>query len=310
MAADDDRRDAAVAYGGSALTSADLALYALVVLVWGTSWLGMRMQVGVVAPEVSVLWRFVLACPLMFGWAVLAGQSLSFPASAHLRFAAMGVTMFSLNLILFYHASLAIPSGLMAVVFSIAAIFNAGFGAIFLGQRIERSVILAAVVGIAGVCLMFAPEIMTHEIDRKALVGLLQCVAATACFCLGNIISAASQRRRLPVLSSSAWGMLYGVAILTLVSLVRGHAFIIEPTVRYLAALVWLAVIASVVAFAAFLTLVGRAGAARAGYMTILFPVVALAASTLFEGYRWTGLAVIGLCLVLAGNLMVLRRRG
>ena len=291
------------------LARADLALYALVVMVWGTSWLGMRLQVGVVAPEVSVLWRFALACPIMFAWARLAGQSLGFPWSAHVRFAAMGLTMFSTNLILFYYASLAIPSGLMAVVFSLAAIFNAGFGAIFLGTRLDRSLLLAAIVGISGVALMFAPEIISHELDARALLGLVECVAATASFCLGNIISASSQRLRLPVLSSTAWGMLYGVLALSVLSLVRGNAFTIEPTATYLAALVWLAIVASVVAFAAFLTLVGRVGAARAGYMTILFPVVALLASTLFEGYRWTPLAGLGLALVLTGNLMVLRRR-
>ena len=291
------------------LSSTDLALYGLVVFVWGTSWIGMRQQVGIVAPEISVLWRFVLACPVMFVWAVLAGQPLVFRAGPHLRFAAMGATMFSTNLILFYHASLAIPSGLMAVVFSLAAIFNASFGAIFLAQPIDRSVILAAVVGVAGVALMFAPEIVSHELDRNALIGLAQCVSATACFCLGNIVSAASQQQRLPVLSSTAWGMAYGIAILVVVSLVRGNAFIIEPTARYITALIWLAVVASVIAFSAFLTLVGRIGAARAGYMTILFPVVALTVSTLFEGYRWSAVSALGLALVIAGNVMMLRRR-
>ena len=291
------------------LSTTDLALYALVVFVWGTSWLGMRMQVGVVAPEVSVLWRFTLACPIMFAWAWLAGQRLDFGANAHFRFAAMGLTMFSTNLILFYQASLTIPSGLMAVVFSLASIFNAGLGAIFLGQHVHASVIVAGFVGVAGVGLMFAPELMTHELDRKALIGLVQCVVATLSFCLGNIVSASSQRQRLPVLSSTAWGMLYGVVILALFSLARGNAFIIEPTVKYLASLAWLAIVASVIAFAAFLTLVGRAGAARAGYMTILFPVVALGVSTVFEGYRWTPLAVLGLTLVVAGNVMMLRRR-
>ena len=64
---------------GRTMTSADLALYALVVLVWGTSWIGMRWQVGVVAPEVSVLWRFAIAFPLMFVWALAAGQRLAHP---------------------------------------------------------------------------------------------------------------------------------------------------------------------------------------------------------------------------------------
>lgn len=289
------------------LTSFDLALYALVVFVWGTSWIGMRWQVGVVAPEVSVLWRFVLAFPLMFAWAWAAGARLSFAPSTHIWFAAMGATMFSTNLILFYNASLAIPTGLMAVVFSLASIFNVALSAIFFGHRIDLKIVLAGIVGVTGVGLMFAPEIQAHELNQAAITGLLQCVAATASFCLGNILSAASQKRGLPMLSATAWGMLYGAIILFVFALARGQAFVVEWNFRYLGALVWLAVIASVIAFAAFLTLVGRTGAARAGYMTILFPVVALAVSTVAEGYRWTPLAVLGLALVVAGNIAVLR---
>lgn len=295
---------------GGAMSSGDLALYALVVFVWGTSWIGMRWQVGVVSPEVSVLWRFLIAFPLMFAWALAAGQRLSHPARSHVYFAAMGATMFSLNLLLFYTASLLITTGLMAVVFSIASIFNLVLSAIFIGQRIRLPMVLAGIVGLVGVMLMFAPEIIGHELSRSALAGLGISILATFIFCCGNIVSAAAQRRGIPVLSSSAWGMLYGSGILLVIALARGQPLIIEWNFRYLASLAWLAVVASVIAFAAFLTLIGRTSAARAGYVTILFPVVALAVSTVVEGYQWTPLAVLGLAFVIAGNLMVLRGSG
>lgn len=290
-----------------AMSSFDMALYALVVLVWGTSWIGMRWQVGVVSPEVSVLWRFAIAFPLMFAWAVAAGQRLSHRPSAHLYFAGMGVTMFSLNLVLFYTASLYIATGLMAVVFSIASIFNLVLAAIFMGQPIRARMVIAGLVGLSGVAMMFWPEIAAQEMGANALAGLGISMLATLCFCSGNIISAASQRRGLPVLAGTAWGMLYGTAFLLVLALTRGQDLIVEWTFRYFASLVWLAVVASVIAFTAFLTLVGRAGAARAGYMTVLFPVVALGVSTAVEGYRWTPLAVLGLALVIAGNVAVLR---
>lgn len=292
---------------GIVLSTADVALYALVVFVWGTSWIGMRWQAGMVAPEVSVLWRFTLAFPIMFVWALARGQRLQHDASAHLMFAGMGATMFSMNLILFYNASLLVTTGLMAVVFSIASLFNVVLSAIFMGQPIRLPMLLAGIVGLAGVVLMFAPEITGQEMSRNAVVGLGLSVLATLCFCSGNIISAAVQRRGIPVLSSSAWGMLYGSGLLLVISLARGNPLIVEWTFKYVASLLWLAVVASVIAFAAFLTLVGRIGAPRAGYMTILFPVVALLVSTVVEGYRWTPLAVLGLFLVIAGNVMVLR---
>lgn len=289
------------------MSSSDLALYALVVFVWGTSWIGMRWQVGVVAPEVSVLWRFALAFPLMFAWAAIAGHRLRYPPSAHGYFAAMGATMFSLNLVLFYTASLYVATGLMAVVFSLASIFNLVLGAIFIGQPIRMRMVLAGVVGLVGVVSMFAPEIAAHDLSGRALIGLGISLLATLCFCSGNIVSAAAQRRGIPVLPGTAWGMLYGTGILAVIAIARGHPLIIEWSFRYIASLLWLAVVASVVAFTAFLTLIGRTSAARAGYMTILFPVVALVVSTFVEGYRWTPLAVFGLVLVIAGNMSVLR---
>jgi drug/metabolite transporter (DMT)-like permease len=285
---------------------ANLALFALVVLVWGTSWIGIRWQVGVVAPEVSVLWRFVIACPLMFAWCFAAGERLAFPLPAHVSFAGMGATMFSLNLIMFYNAGLLIPTGLLAVVFSLASIFNLVLSVVFFGQRIHVQLVLGSVAGVTGVALMFAPEILSHELDRSALIGLATSIAATLCFCSGNIVSAATQGRGIPVLSSMAWSMLYGVIILLVFSLARGQPLIVEWSLRYMGSLVWLAVVASVIAFAAFLTLIGRTSAAQAGYMTVLFPVVALAVSTVLEGYRWIPLAILGLVLVIAGNVMVL----
>lgn len=303
-----DRDQPAATSPAGLLTGNDLALYGLVVLVWGTSWIAISLQAGPVAPEVSILWRFMLACPVMFAWAAFARRPLRFPPREHLAFAGLGATLFCTNFVLFYHASLTIPSGLMAVVFSLASIINLILGALVLGHRIEPRVLAAGVVGVVGVIAMFAPEIAYHEFGWAGAQGLIASLGATLSFCTANIISSASQRRGVPVLSATAWGMLYGIGYLALLSLALGHAFILEWSARYLISLVWLALIASVVAFASYLTLLGRIGPARAGYMTVLFPVVALAVSTVFEGYQWTALSISGLALVMTGNLIALRR--
>ncbi|HEX2553989.1 MAG TPA: DMT family transporter [Microvirga sp.] len=286
----------------------DLALYATTVLCWGTSWIALKAQVGVVAPEVSILWRFLLAALLMWGWALARGERLRFSRTDHLRFAAAGLCLFSLNFTLFYYGALTIPSGLLAVVFSLASIFNLGLGAVLLRQRIEPRVALGGLVGFTGIGLLFWPEIANAGAGGGALTGLAFCVGGTLSFCLGNMVSTVIQRRGVPLVSANTWAMTYGVGYLLLASLLRGHAFIVEPTVKYLASLVFLAGPASVVAFACYLTLLRRIGAARAGYATVLFPIVALAVSTLFEGYVWTGLAVLGAVLALLGNVIVLTR--
>jgi drug/metabolite transporter (DMT)-like permease len=292
-----------------ALEGTDLLLYGATVLVWGTSWIAIRAQLGVVSPEVSVLWRFVLAAALMVAFALWRGERLGgYSAGLHLRFAGTGLSLFCVNFVLFYYGGLTVPSGLLAVVFSLASVMNLVLGAVLLGNRIEPRVAAGGVVGFAGIGLLFWPQIAASGFDRGALVGLAFCVAGTLSFCLGNMLTSTIQRRGVPVMASTAWGMLYGVLALLALCLVQGHAFIIEPTWRYLWSLLYLATGASVIAFGCYLTLLKRIGAARAAYATVLFPIVALAISTAVEGYRWTVPAAAGAVLALLGNVLVLRR--
>ncbi|MGL4812732.1 MAG: DMT family transporter, partial [Beijerinckiaceae bacterium] len=151
-----------------ALGASDYILYALVVIAWSTSWIAMRYQVGVVAPEVSVLWRFLIAAVAMFVIALWRGEPLRHSRADHLRFAAMGMLMFSTNFILFYHGAKHIPSGLLSVVFSLASIINLLLAAVLFGQTISARVALGAVMGSAGIGLLFAPEIMGTQFDVTA----------------------------------------------------------------------------------------------------------------------------------------------
>jgi drug/metabolite transporter (DMT)-like permease len=289
----------------------DLALYAATVLLWGTSWIGIRAQLGVVAPEVSVLWRFVLAAAIMWIWALAARVPLRFPLADHVRLGATGCCLFSLNYTFFYYGGLTVPSGLLAVVFSLASIFNLVLGAFILRQRIEPRVAAGGAVGALGIGLLFWPEIAragTAAPDTGPMIGLALCVAGTLTFCLGNMVSALVQRRGVPLVSANTWAMSYGTLVLFALSLWRGQDFIIEKTAVYVGATVFLAVGASVVGFASYLMLLRRIGAARAGYSTVLFPIVALAISTFVEGYAWTVPAMLGVALALAGNVLVLTR--
>jgi drug/metabolite transporter (DMT)-like permease len=292
----------------ASLAARDLGLYGVTVFVWGTSWIALKAQLGVVAPEVSTLWRFIVAAALMWVWAAAARQPLAFGLADHLRLAASGVLMFSSNFVLFLYGAQDLPSGLLAVVFSLASIVNLLLGALLLRQPIEGRVAMGGILGAAGIGLLYWPQIAGAGFDPNALVGLGFCVAGTLCFCLGNMASTVIQRRGVPLLSANAWGMTYGVATLAALSLLRGQPLIVEWTARYVGATLYLALFASVIAFACYLTLLRRIGAARAGYATVLFPIVALAISTALEDYRWTAPAAIGALLALAGNVLVLRR--
>lgn len=286
----------------------DLLLYAATVFGWSTSWLAVKNQLGVVAPEVSVVWRFLIAAGLMGVWVVAAGLPWRFPAAVHMRFLALGALIFSTNFTLVYYSAQYLPSGLVSVVFSLASVFNLIIAAVIARRRPQGAVLIGGLCGFAGVALMFWPQVSAAEFGRDAGLGLALCLAGTLVFCAGNLVSGANQRAGIPVLSANAWGMVYGAGLLAAYSALNGSAFVIEPTARYLGSLVWLAVISTVLAFWAYLTLLGRIGAARAGYTTVMFPVAALAISTVAEDYRWTWPAVAGLVLVLIGNVFVLKR--
>jgi drug/metabolite transporter (DMT)-like permease len=168
---------------------------------------------------------------------------------------------------------------------------------------------VGAALGVTGIALLFGPEIAATEASGATALGLALALLATVFFCIGNMISAAHQASGVPLLPGNAWSMLYGTLVFAAVALGRGEPFIVEWTARYVISIGWLAVTSTVIGFAAYLTLVGRVGPARAGYATVLVPVVALVISTLFEDYRWTLTGALGVALVLAGNAWVLAAR-
>ena len=284
----------------------ELLLYSMVVFGWSTSWLPLKWQLGVVAPEVSLLWRFVIAATVMFVISIYLRQSLMFHWRTHLRLALLGLCIFSTNFAFFYHGGKGVASGLLAVVFSSASLVNVVMTAVLGRSRPRIAHLLAAMVGLTGVVCLFWPEL---QLSNTALTSLALCLIGTLFFCTGNMVSAACQKRGIPIFASASWGMLYGACYLALFSFISNHEFIIEPTAKYVLGLVWLALVSSVMTFAAYLSLIGRIGPSRAGYATVIFPVFALLISTVFESYTWSSLAFIGLGLVICGNVIMLRAR-
>lgn len=289
------------------LTPFDFALYAAVVLAWGLAWIVIHFQVGVVSPDVSVLWRFLIAGIIMLIVAAIRGDRLGYGLHDHLMFALLGLLMFSVNFLLFYHAAETLPSGLLSIVFSLASFINVWLGTLFLNAPVDRRVVAGGLLGSAGMAALFYPQFAGHDFPRGALIALGLSLAGTLAFCCANIVSARISARQYPVFASTGFGMLYGSLGLAIYALMRGHAFTVEWTPVYLGGLIYLSLISSVLAFACYLTLLGRIGPDRAAYVTVLGPVVALAVSTLVENFQWTIVAWLGLVSVLAGNVLVLR---
>lgn len=282
-------------------------LFAGTVLIWGTTWYAIALQVGPVPVLVSVFYRFAAAGVLFLALLAFTGR-LTLPDRRHRPWiVAQALCLFSFNFVCFYHATSTIPSGLVSVIFSLATIFNAGFARVFFGERITGRVVLAGALGVAGLALLFGPEIDPAG-GAGTLRGIGLAVLGTLFFSLGNMVSRRNSAAGLSPATASAWGMGVGALVLAALIAASGTPWIAPPDLTYLGALGYLAVFGSILGFTAYLTLVARIGSARAAYTTVLYPIVALAISTLFEGYAWHWTAGLGLALAIAGNLVMFAR--
>ncbi len=287
----------------------NVMFYVMTILIWGSTWLAITFQLGSVDPMVSVAYRFSLAAVLLMIWCRVRGLSMRFTAGEHLAMAAQGVFLFALNYWLFYLAELHIASGLAAVIFSTVMVMNVINGALFLKTPIDMKVVAGGALGLVGIGLVFRPELTSFHLGDSGAMGLLLCFVATYLASIGNILSARNQKHGLPVVQTNAFGMMYGALLMLGLSAVLGRSFAFEMTGAYVGSLLYLALFGSIVAFGCYLSLVGRIGADRAAYATLVFPVVALVISTIWEGYQWSASAFSGVALILLGNVLLLQRK-
>lgn len=280
----------------------NILLFAATVLIWGTTWIAIAFQVGDVPLVTSVFYRFALAAIVMISGLVLLGK-LKWPSKWRFIFA-QAICLFCFNFIAFYNATALMPSGLVSVIFSLATIFNAINARLLFKDRIQRKTVLAGAIGVTGLALLFWRD-LTGDIDVNVLWGVAWATGGTMLFSLGNMASRRNSAEGITPIQANAWGMGIGSGVLLVIIIVTQTPIVLPTSGLYIGALVYLAVIGSVVGFTTYLMMVARMGASQAAYATVLFPVVALFASTLFEGYQWHWTAFLGLALTMLGNLVM-----
>ena len=286
----------------------NITLYVIVVLIWGSTWLAIKYQLGSVDPMVSVVYRFGLAAVLLMLFCYAKGLKLKFSLKEHFSMALLGILLFSINYWLVYVAESYLTSGLVAVVFSSIVFMNIANGSIFLGTALEKKMIVGAGLGIAGIAMIFMPEIKSFDLFDKGALGLSIGFISVFLASLGNITSARNTRHNIPVIQANAFGMGYGAILLALIAVFSGKEFSFTPSIPYIGSLFYLSVFGSIIAFGCYLTLIGSIGADKASYTIMLVPVMALILSSFFEGYSWNFSAVSGLFLVAGGNFLALSK--
>ena len=283
--------------------------FVLCTLIWGCTWTVIRTQLGEVPPSWSVTWRFLLAGGVLTAWCLMTGRTLAIGRRGHAFALTAGVFQFAINFNLVYRAEQHVASGLVALLFALLLVPNALFGWLFLGHRLSRRFVMGSVMGIAGVALLFAPDFTGPAPDREMLTGLLMAIGAVLSASFANIMQASRQGQALPLEGTLAMSMLYGTALNAGIACALAGPPSIGTTPLYLAGLAYLGIAASAVAFILYFRLIRSVGPAAAAYTGIIIPVLAMALSTLLEGYVWTPTAIAGAALAIAGMIVALRTR-
>ena len=284
--------------------------FGVVTLIWGSTWLVIRDQLGIVPPSWSVSYRFAVAGVAMTIWALIRRDSFRLDARGYAFAAAVAVSQFCCNFNFVYRAEGYITSGLVAVTFALLLVPNAAFARLFLGQRMGRQLLAGSSVAMAGVTLLFVHESRTDPMGAvSSLTGIGWALAAVLSASTANVLQATDTAKRYPMGSTLAIAMLFGAALDAAFAWVSSGPPVIEPRWGYVAGIVYLGLFASAIAFPLYFSVIRVIGPAKAAYSSVIVPVIAMLLSTLFEGYRWSPLAIGGAALAGVGLVIALSAR-
>jgi drug/metabolite transporter (DMT)-like permease len=284
--------------------------FAVVTLIWGSTWLVIKDQLAVVPPSWSVCYRFAVAGVAMLTWAALRRDRLLLDGRGFLFAAALGLAQFVFNFNFVYRAEQHITSGVVAVVYALLLVPNAVLARIFLGQRMGRQLLAGSAVAMAGVALLFVHEARLSPVGpHEALIGIGLALFGVLSASIANVMQATRIAKDYPMSTMLGWAMLIGAGFDALFALATVGAPVIETRGFYLLGLAYLGVIGSAITFSIYFQLIRTIGPAKAAYTSVLIPVIAMLLSTVFEGYRWSLIAAAGAVLVIAGLVIALKAR-
>ncbi len=286
-----------------------LVQLALCTLIWGSTWLVIKTQLGVVPLGWSIAYRFLVAAAVMLAYCVATGKSLRLTPRGHAVALVMALLQFVLNFRMVYAAEKYVTSGVVAVIFALLVVPNALLAWAFLGQRVTARFLVGSAIGMAGVGLLFWRELTAMPAGDGVMLGFGMTLAGVMFASMANVTQAGGFARAEPPHALLALSLLYGGMIDVALAFAFDGPPVIDRSPGYIAGFVYLGAIGSALAFNLYYDTIRTIGPARAAYSSLIVPFVAMALSTAFEGYRWTALGVAGTLLALAGLTIALASR-
>lgn len=281
-------------------------LYIVTVLIWGSTWLAIEFQLGEVNILASVAYRFMISAVLMWGYCLWAKVPMTFSARNHFFIILLAILNFSINYAVVYSSQQYLSSAMTSIAFSTMLLMNIVNTRIFFGTKITVKTYIGAMLGILGIVALFWDDLSVVAEGSNAIWGLVLVITSAMLASLGNMASVRNSRAKMNIFAVNAWGMLYGSIILSLLVLLSDAQFGFSMQPSYIASLLYLAIFGTVIAFASYYALLNDMGPEKASYVIVLFPVVAVVLSSIFEGFTWTNNTFIGFALVLLGNAIIL----
>ncbi|WP_408591090.1 DMT family transporter [Novosphingobium sp.] len=284
--------------------------FVAITLIWGSTWLVIKDQLGTVPPSWSVAYRFAIASVGAFGLALLRRERIAL-GGAGLRLAALiGLLQFCGNFQFVYRAEKYLTSGVVAILFALLLVPNALMGRFFLGMALSRRFLAGSAIALGGIAMLLLHEWRVGGAEgREVLPGIALTLLGLACASCANVLQATQEARRHSPIVLLAWGMLAGAILDVSFAWATVGQPVFDGHVRYWLGVAYLAVMGSVVTFPIYSVLLRVLGPGRAAYSSVAVPVVAMILSTAFEGYRWSLLAAAGAAVAMAGLVVALNAR-
>lgn len=276
-------------------------------IIWGTTWYAITLQLGSVPNLASIVWRFGLASIVLFLGCLIARQPLSLTRAQHLAALGQGAFAFSISYTFTYAAEGHVASAIVAVTFAALTFLNLVLFRVAANQKAAAASWGGAILGLIGVAVLSGGEILKAGFDARAALGVGLALIATTASAFGNYFAWRGQQSGSAAIPSTAWAMAYGTGLLVLYGLVTGVQFRIDPTVTYVGSLLYLSIFGSVIAFGLYFTIARTIGYAMASYISALTPPIAMLVSVMFEDARFGWSALVGLILVLSGQVLLIR---
>ncbi len=291
----------------SILTPRILIPFLAVILIWGSTWIVIKDQLGIVPPSWSVTYRFLLGGLVMLGVALYSGEQLRLNRAGFIFVVLMGVAQFVLNFNFVYRAESYITSGLVAVVFALLFLPNAIFARVWLGHKMSRRFVAGSVLAIIGIALLFANEARGDAASNRAtLIGIGLTFTGVVSASIANVMLASERAKAMSLTVLLGWAMIIGALLDGIFAQVTSGPPQFDMRLGYVLGIGYLGIIASALAFSLYFQTIRDIGPARAAYSSVAIPVIAMAFSTVFEGYQWTGLSVAGSAVALLGMVIAL----